>query len=95
MILHTDMRPTIAEMDSLFPPQPYNPLRGKAEEALQSHISIGFDEALGLGMSPMEALSHVLCWVASEMVRLRAGQVPQSTASTSSEADYSSAETSS
>ncbi len=83
MLLLTDGLPTVAEMDSLFPPQPFDPLRGKAEEVLQSHMIIGFEEALGLGMSPVEALGHVLYWVASEMVRLKTGQVPQSTGSTS------------
>ena len=59
-----------AQIESLFPGNPGNPSHGKAEEVLQSHIIIGFEEALSLGMSPMEALSQVLCWVASEMHRI-------------------------
>ncbi len=56
-------------------------LRGKAEEALHSHMIAGFEEALGLGMSPMEALGQVLCWVASEMARIKTSDCPEDTAS--------------
>ena len=42
----------------------------------------GFEEALGLGMSPMEALGQVLCWVATEMGRIKTLQGPEDTAPT-------------
>ena len=70
MLLHPDIQLTVPEMDRLFPRQPNASASRKAEEALQSHIIIGFEEALDLGMPPMEALGHVLCWVASEMARI-------------------------
>lgn len=78
MLLHPSLQLTISEVDSLFPREPHDCPRGKAEEALHSHLIIGFEEALGLGMPPMEALGHVLCWVASEMARIKTGQGPQS-----------------
>ncbi|MFZ1107163.1 MAG: hypothetical protein WAN43_02275 [Rhodomicrobium sp.] len=66
----------LIDLESLFPPQD-DLVSGKAEEALQSHMIMGFEEAVDLGMSPMEALSQVLGWVASEMVRINAaGQTP-------------------
>ena len=40
----------------------------------------GFEEALGHGMPPMEALGQVLCWVASEMARIQTVQGPEATA---------------
>ncbi len=82
MLMHSDVGLTIPQMDNLFPHQPCDSLRGKAEEVLHSHMITGFEEALGLGMSPMEALGQVLCWVASEMVRIKTAQGPEDTAST-------------
>ena len=43
----------------------------KAVEALHTHLIVGFEEALGLGLAPMEALSQVLSWVACEMARVK------------------------
>jgi hypothetical protein len=63
-----------AEVDLLFPRHEDALVKGQAEEALQSHIITGFEEALGLGMPPMEALSQVLSWVATEMARLHASE---------------------
>lgn len=77
MLLNPDIQIAIPEMDNLFPRQPDDFPQGNAEEALHSHLIIGFEEALGLGMPPMEALGHVLCWVASEMARIRTAQSPQ------------------
>lgn len=84
MLLHTNFGLTVPQMDNLFPIQPGDSLRGKAEEALHSHMIAGFEEALGLGMSPMEALGQVLCWVASEMARIKSAQDPEDTAPTRS-----------
>lgn len=42
-----------------------------AVETLQSHMIVGFEEALHLGLPPMEALGQVLSWVASEMARIQ------------------------
>ena len=84
MLMHTNVGLTIPQMDNLFPMQPCDSLRGKAEEALHSHMIAGFEEALGLGMSPMEALGQVLCWVASEMARIKTAQEPEDNASTQS-----------
>jgi hypothetical protein len=78
MLLQPSTELTISEMDSLFPREPHDSPRGKAEEALHSHLIIGFEEVLDLGMPPMEALGHVLCWVATEMARIKTGQGPQS-----------------
>ncbi len=80
MLMHQDTRLSIPELESLFPGHPEK-IVGTAEDALQSHIIIGFEEALGLGMPPMEALSHVLCWVAYEMARINAEQRAGSAAS--------------
>jgi hypothetical protein len=74
MFLYPNSR--LTDLDDLFPSNADGASIGKAEEALQSHIIMGFEEALSLGMTPMEALSHVLCWVASEMTRISSGQEP-------------------
>ena len=87
MLLHSNVGLTISQMDNLFPRQGCDSLRGKAEEALQSHMIAGFEEALGLGMSPMEALGQVLCWVASEMARIKTGPGPEHTTSAQSSED--------
>ena len=87
MLLNPNIQLAIPEMDSLFPRQPDDFPRGKAEEALHSHLIIGFEEALGHGMPPMEALGHVLCWVASEMARIRTEQCPQDTPAALPKAD--------
>ena len=55
MLLNPDIQLAIPEMDNLFPRQPDDFPQGNAEEALHSHLIIGFEEALGLGMPPMEA----------------------------------------
>lgn len=80
MFVYQNTQLAISEMDNLFPEPPADAVAAKAEEALHSHMIIGFEEALGLGMPPMEALSHVLCWVATEMARLNAGQQRPETA---------------
>jgi hypothetical protein len=77
MLLHPNIQLSISDVDSLFPRQPYDSLQVKAEEALHSHVVVGFEEALALGMPPLEALGHVLCWVASEMARIKPAQVAQ------------------
>ena len=82
MLLNPNIQLAIPEMDNLFPRQPDDFRQGNAEEALHSHLIIGFEEALGLGMPPMEALGHVLCWVASEMARIRTAQGAQGGAQT-------------
>lgn len=73
MLMYPKSELASIDLDGLFPAQSNFPSR-KAEEALQSHMIVGFEEALDLGMSPMEALSHVLGWVSSEMVRLNAAR---------------------
>jgi hypothetical protein len=80
MLLHPHTHLEISEIDGLFPSQADTFTPGKAEDALQSHMITGFEEALSLGMSPMEALTHVLYWVASEMGRINAGQAAESLA---------------
>ena len=80
MLLHPNTELTISEMDRLFPDQTHDTLRGKAEEALHSHLIIGFEEALALGMPPMEALGQVLCWVASEIAHIKTEQATESDA---------------
>ena len=77
MLMHPDMNLAISEMDDLFPGEPFGSLNGKAEETLYSHLITGFEEALSLGLTPMEALGHVLCWVSSEMGRIGSGHGPQ------------------
>ena len=77
MLFYPNQQLTIPEMDSLFPDQPDVAPRSKAEEVLQSHLITGFEEALSLGMPPMEALGLVLCWVASEMARIKTAQDAQ------------------
>jgi hypothetical protein len=42
----------------------------QAADVLHSHLIIGFEEALNLGMTPMVALGSILTWVASEMTRI-------------------------
>ena len=84
MLLHPNIELTISEMDNLFPDKTNDSLQGKAEEALHSHLIIGFEEALALGMPPMEALGQVLCWVASEIAHVKTEQATQSDASASS-----------
>jgi len=84
MLLHPNIELTISEMDNLFPNQTHDFLRGKAEEALHSHLMIGFEEALGFGMPPMEALGQVLCWVASEIAHIKTEQATQIEAPASS-----------
>jgi hypothetical protein len=78
---------SLSTRHKIFPRQPDDFPCGNAEEALHSHLIIGFEEALGLGMSPMEALGHVLCWVASEMARIRTAQGPQGTPTALPKAD--------
>ena len=84
MLLRPNIELTISEMDNLFPDQTHDTLRGKAEEVLHSHLIIGFEEALSLGMPPMEALGQVLCWVASEIAHIKTEQATQSNAPASS-----------
>ncbi len=74
MFLYPSNQQTITDLDSLFPRHGEAAARGTAEEALQSHMIVGFEEALGLGLTPMEALSQILCWVSSEMTRIGAGE---------------------
>lgn len=71
MLLHTNVQSEILE--NLFPLKSENTIFGKAEEALRSHMIIGFEEALDQGMPPMEALGHVLNWAATEMARINGG----------------------
>ncbi len=78
MLLRPNIELTISQMDNLFPNKVDDDLRGKAEETLHSHLIIGFEEALSLGMPPMEALGQVLCWVASEIAHIKAEQATQS-----------------
>jgi hypothetical protein len=52
MLLNPHLQLAIPEMDNLFPRQPDDFRQGNAEEALHSHLIIGFEEALGLGMPP-------------------------------------------
>ena len=70
MLMTPNIPLTISEIDNLFPYQPDAPVPGKAEETLHSHMITGFEEAVSLGMAPVEALSHVLLWAASEMARI-------------------------
>ena len=84
MLLHPNAELTISEMDSLFPDKTDACLRGKAEKSLHSHLIIGFEEALALGMPPMEALGQVLVWVASEIAHINTEQGTHSDAPASS-----------
>ncbi len=54
------------------------PVLNNASDILQSHIIIGFEEALRLGLSPSEALGQVLAWAAAEMTRINSKTQPQS-----------------
>jgi hypothetical protein len=76
MLMYPNGEPSLFEFESLFPREG-DLASGKAEEVLQSHIIMGFEEAVDLGMSPMEALSQVLGWVSSEMVRINASSQSQ------------------
>ncbi len=87
MILHTNVDLTLSQADRLFPSEPVHSAQGKAEEVLNSHLIVGFEEALSHGMSPLEAFGHVLNWVACEMARVKPGQGPQSTPSTTPSGD--------
>ncbi len=71
MLLHANVQQEILE--NLFPRKSGDPVFGKAEEALRSHMIEGFEEALENGMPPMEALGHVLNWAATEMARINGG----------------------
>lgn len=66
-----EIRQTSFDIESLAELAPVDPNRIKAEDALLSHLIVGFEEALGGGVSPMEALGQVLHWVASEMYRIQ------------------------
>jgi hypothetical protein len=46
MLLNPNIQLAIPEMDNLFPRQPDDFRQGNAEEALHSHLIIGFEEAL-------------------------------------------------
>jgi hypothetical protein len=74
MLVQSSTQLTIPEEETLFPRRSDSLRPAMAEEALHSHMIIGFEEALDLGMSPVDALSHVLHWVASEMARLNSKQ---------------------
>ena len=82
MLLHTNLKLPASETESLFPRDTAPKI--KAEEALHSHMIIGFEEAIANGMLPLEALGHVLSWVASEMARFQTEQYTQGAPASSS-----------
>jgi hypothetical protein len=71
MLMYPDSELALIEMEGLFPPKG-SMAQGTAEKTLQSHMVVGFEEALEQGLAPMEALGQMLEWVASEMVRINA-----------------------
>jgi hypothetical protein len=74
MFMYVHSQPTAADLNNLFPGQGEALAFAKAEEALQSHLIMGFKEALDLGMPQMEALSRVLSWVACEIARVNSSE---------------------
>lgn len=84
MLLHPHLSLPSSDLDSLFPSDPAEKVN--AEEALHSHMIIGFEEAIANGMLPLEALGHVLSWVASEMARFQTEQYTQGASSSASPA---------
>ena len=90
MLLHPNLKLAASDVDSLFPRDTTATL--KAEEALHSHMIIGFEEAIANGMLPLQALGHVLSWVASEMARFQTEQYTQGAPDPSAKAWGESAE---
>lgn len=74
MLLRPNINLPMPDTDSLFPRQTADALRVKAEEELHSRLIISFEEAIALGMPPLEALSQVLSWVSLEIARIQASQ---------------------
>ena len=69
MLLHANIHPL--NMDELFHQHPSDARRHRAEEALQSQVIVGFEQAIALGVPPLEALAFMLSWVATEMARIQ------------------------
>jgi hypothetical protein len=70
MLIENEANLQLGVSDDFFPRNPNPLLPEKARDALQSHMIVGFEEALELGMAPMDALGCVLRWVALEMGRM-------------------------
>ncbi|MBI4723753.1 MAG: hypothetical protein HY765_01645 [Rhodomicrobium sp.] len=71
MQLHNETPYISIEIEELFPSQAAPLISKKAADKLQSHMITGFEAALDQGMRPLDALALILCWVSSEMVRIR------------------------
>lgn len=84
MLLHPNLSLSTVDIDSLFPCNTKSNV--SAEDALHSHMIIGFEEAIASGMMPLEALGHVLSWVASEVARFQTEQCTQVVSASSGKA---------
>jgi hypothetical protein len=62
------------EINGLFPGRAEPLVSKKAADVLQSHLISGYETALEQGMDPADALSLVLCWASTELVRIRLDQ---------------------
>jgi len=65
-------------IDSVSPVRPEHD--DEALDVLQSHIIEGFEKAIDLGMAPMQAITHILDWIAEEKARITAAPVDASAA---------------
>ena len=87
MLAVTNKQKEISKLDELFPDNPATSAHAKAADVLLSHMIMGFEESLDLGMPPMDALSQILHWVSAEMTRI--GIANQCSTPYSSQADRS------
>ncbi len=74
MLIKSDKCANDPELDWLFSRNPPPLIPQKAQEALRSHLILGFEEAMTHGLSPMEALGCILSWVGAEMGRIPSSQ---------------------
>lgn len=70
MLAVTERQKDISKLDELFPDRQDAAPHAKAADVLLSHMIAGFEESLGLGMPPMDALCQILYWVTAEMSRI-------------------------
>jgi hypothetical protein len=75
MSLPNDCLTTHYVVEELFPGNPQQLIASELVDALQSHLTNGFEAALHDGMQPMDALAVILSWVSSEMMRTKPDQV--------------------
>jgi len=74
MLVRDEWYPAPNGTGELFPAFPEEQVPSNAADALQSALITAFEESIDQGMNPMDALSMITGWVASEMVRIRAGE---------------------